>query len=75
MASFADLQVYRVGGGGPQAPQSALPVGAKRAADPLRVTPVSISQELVHAVLAVSYAKSAEEVLSSRTNQFHPPAE
>ena len=53
------------GGGGPQAPQSALPVGAKRAADPLRVTLVSISQELVHAVLAVSYAKAAEDVLTS----------
>jgi len=63
-AAFTELQVFKVGGG-PQAPRSALPIGAQPAADPTRVVPVAITRELEHAVLAVSYAKEPSEVLSS----------
>ena len=63
VASFSDWTVYRIGGG-PQAPRSALPIGAEPAADPTRVVPVNISQDLLHLVLAVSYAKNQEEIIS-----------
>ncbi|CAH2049841.1 unnamed protein product [Thlaspi arvense] len=36
IANFSDLSVYRIGGG-PQAPRSALPIGAEPAADPTRL--------------------------------------
>lgn len=63
IASFHDLVVYRIGGG-PQAPRSALPIGAEPTADPTRVVAVNISQELLHLVLAVSYAKDPEDIIS-----------
>ena len=53
IANFSDLFVYRVGGG-PQAPRSALPIGAEPAADPTRVVPVNINRDLLHLVLAVT---------------------
>ncbi|KAG8387290.1 hypothetical protein BUALT_Bualt02G0006000 [Buddleja alternifolia] len=64
-ASFSDLCIYRVGGG-PQAPRSALPVGAEPSADPTRLIPVSVNQELLHLVLAVSFAKEQDEIISSK---------
>lgn len=63
IANFSDLFVYRVGGG-PQAPRSALPIGAEPAADPTRVVPVNISRDLLHVVLAVSFAKEPDEIIS-----------
>jgi polyribonucleotide 5'-hydroxyl-kinase len=63
VANFSDLQVYRIGGG-PQAPRSALPIGAEPIADPTRVVTVSFSRDLLHVVLAVSYAKDPEHLLS-----------
>ena len=63
VANFSDLQVYRIGGG-PQAPRSALPIGAEPIADPTRVVTVSFSRDLLHVVLAVSYAKEPEHLLS-----------
>ncbi|XP_057541003.1 protein CLP1 homolog isoform X1 [Amaranthus tricolor] len=69
VASFSDWTVYRIGGG-PQAPRSALPIGAEPAADPTRVVPVNISQDLLHLVLAVSYAKNQEEIISSNVAGF-----
>lgn len=69
IANFSDLSVFRIGGG-PQAPRSALPIGAEPAADPTRVVPVNISQDLLHLVLAVSFAKEPEQVISSNVAGF-----
>jgi polyribonucleotide 5'-hydroxyl-kinase len=55
--------VYRVGGG-PQAPRSALPIGSEPAADPMRVMAINISQDMLHSVLAVSYAKEPDQIIS-----------
>lgn len=63
VANFNDIFVYRIGGG-PQAPRSALPIGAEPAADPTRLVPVNINRDLLHLVLAVSYAKETEEIIS-----------
>lgn len=68
-ANFSELQVFRIGGG-PQAPRSALPIGAEPTADPTRVVPVTISHDLVHSVLAISYAKEPEQLLSSNVAGF-----
>ncbi|KAL5582386.1 hypothetical protein UlMin_014828 [Ulmus minor] len=65
IANFSDLSVYRIGGG-PQAPRSALPIEA----DPTRLVPVNISQDLLHRVLAVSFAKEPEEIISSNVAGF-----
>lgn len=64
--SFNDVQVFRIGGG-PQAPRSALPIGAEPTADPTRVVPVTISHDLLHSVLAVSYANEPDQLLSRFT--------
>lgn len=67
VANFSDLQVFRIGGG-PQAPRSALPIGAEPTADPTRVVPVGFSRDLLHVVLAVSFAKDPEHLLSRYMN-------
>ncbi|KAL8498992.1 hypothetical protein ACS0TY_022086 [Phlomoides rotata] len=69
IANFRDLFIYKIGGG-PQAPRSALPVGAEPAADPTRLTPVTIDHNLTHLVLAVSFAKEPEEIISSNVAGF-----
>ncbi|KAM7511383.1 hypothetical protein LguiB_010258 [Lonicera macranthoides] len=69
IASFSDLCVYRIGGG-PQAPRSALPIGAEPAADPTRLVPVNINRDLLHLVLAVSFAKEPDEIISSNVAGF-----
>lgn len=69
ISNFSDLFVYRVGGG-PQAPRSALPIGAEPAADPTRVVAVNINRDLLHAVLAVSFAKEPDEIISSNVAGF-----
>ncbi|XP_057422871.1 protein CLP1 homolog [Lotus japonicus] len=69
IANFSDLFVYRIGGG-PQAPRSALPIGAEPAADPTRLVPVNINHDLLHAVLAVSFAKEPDEIISSNVAGF-----
>ncbi|WCJ42457.1 hypothetical protein M5689_023265 [Euphorbia peplus] len=69
IASFSDLFVYRIGGG-PQAPRSALPIGADPVANPLRVTAVNIDHDLLHGVLAVSYAQEPEQIVSSNVAGF-----
>jgi hypothetical protein len=47
-----------------QAPCSALPTGAEPVADPTRLVVVNISTDMVHTVLAVSYAKEPDEIIS-----------
>ncbi|XP_050224930.1 protein CLP1 homolog [Mercurialis annua] len=68
-ANFSDLSVYRIGGG-PQAPRSALPIGADPVANPLRVTAVNIDRDLLHVVLAISYAQESDEIVSSNVAGF-----
>ncbi|CAI5503783.1 unnamed protein product [Closterium sp. Naga37s-1] len=62
-SSWSEYTVLRVGGG-PQAPQSALPIGAARVSDPLRTAPVVLSRELEHHVLAVSHAKEEKDAVT-----------
>ncbi|TXG58551.1 hypothetical protein EZV62_016380 [Acer yangbiense] len=71
VANFNDLHVYRIGGG-PQAPRSALPIGADPVANPLRLVLVTSDQvqELIHLVLAVSYAEEPEQITSSNVAGF-----
>ncbi|XP_020588205.1 protein CLP1 homolog [Phalaenopsis equestris] len=69
IVSFSDITVYRIGGG-PQAPRSALPIGAEPVADPTRLVAVNINRDLLHLVLAVSYAKEPEQIISSNVAGF-----
>ncbi|KAL7232409.1 hypothetical protein ACSBR2_010434 [Camellia fascicularis] len=69
ITSFSDLSVYRIGGG-PQAPRSALPIGAEPAADPTRLVLVNINRDLLHLVLAVSFAKEPDQIISSNVAGF-----
>ncbi|KZV36517.1 hypothetical protein F511_15688 [Dorcoceras hygrometricum] len=69
VANFSDLSIYRIGGG-PQAPRSALPIGAEPSADPTRLIPVTVNQDLLHLVLAVSFATEPAEIISSNVAGF-----
>nr|XP_016513218.1 PREDICTED: protein CLP1 homolog isoform X3 [Nicotiana tabacum] len=69
VVNFGDLFIYRIGGG-PQAPRSALPIGAEPAADPTRLVSVSINRDLLHLVLAVSYANEPDQIISSNVAGF-----
>lgn len=68
-ANFGDISVYKFGGG-PQAPRSALPIGAEPTADPTRLIQVNISQEMLHLVVGVSYAKEPDQIISSNVAGF-----
>jgi hypothetical protein len=63
IVNFSDVSVYRIGGGH-QAPRSALPIGPEPMADPTRPVAANISTDMVHTVLAVSYAKEPDEIIS-----------
>ena len=63
IVNFSDVSVYRIGGGH-QAPRSALPIGAEPVADPARLVAVNISTDMIHTVLAISYAKEPDEIIS-----------
>lgn len=52
------------------APSSALPIGASSSQDPLRLSPVLINNELFSCLLAVSHAKTLDEVLSASIAGF-----
>ncbi|CAA6672592.1 unnamed protein product [Spirodela intermedia] len=69
IASFSDFSIFRIGGG-PQAPRSALPIGAEPAADPTRLVPININADLLHSILAVSYAKETDQIISSNVAGF-----
>mmetsp|Transcript_10631 Transcript_10631/g.15863 ORF Transcript_10631/g.15863 Transcript_10631/m.15863 type:complete len:424 (-) Transcript_10631:91-1362(-) len=60
--SFSEVLVYKLGGG-VKAPTAALPIGQKPLLDPNRVLKVNITSALQHCILAVSYAKSSEQLL------------
>ncbi|KAI8008434.1 hypothetical protein LOK49_LG07G02865, partial [Camellia lanceoleosa] len=61
IANFSDLSVYKIGG---------VPIGAEPAADPTRLVPVNINRDLLHLVLAVSFAKEPEQIISSNVAGF-----
>lgn len=63
IVSFSEISVFRIGGG-PQAPRSALPIGAEPLADPTRLVAVNVNRDLLHLVLAVSYAKEPDQIIS-----------
>lgn len=64
------LQIFRVGGG-PRAPTSALPIGSVASSvDPLRISHVPVTPELVQGVLGVSWAATPEQVLLSNVAGF-----
>ncbi|EMS46112.1 hypothetical protein TRIUR3_09742 [Triticum urartu] len=69
VVNFSDVSVFRIGSGH-QAPRSALPIGAEPVADPTRLVAVNISTDMVHTVLAVSYAKEPDEIISSNVAGF-----
>ncbi|XP_020270004.1 protein CLP1 homolog [Asparagus officinalis] len=69
IVNFSDISVFRIGGG-PQAPRSALPIGAEPLADPVRLVPVTVNRDLLHLVLAVSYAKEPDQIISSNVAGF-----
>ncbi|CAL5403265.1 unnamed protein product [Camellia sinensis] len=58
---ITDLSVYKIGG---------VPIGAEPAADPTRLVPVNINRDLLHLVLAVSFAKEPEQIISSNVAGF-----
>uniref|UniRef100_A0A0D9VDT1 Protein CLP1 homolog n=1 Tax=Leersia perrieri TaxID=77586 RepID=A0A0D9VDT1_9ORYZ len=68
IVNFRDVSVYKIGSY--QAPKSALPIGAEPVADPTRLIAVNISTDMVHTVLAVSYAKEPDEIISSNVAGF-----
>ena len=63
ISNFSDLVVYRIGGG-LQAPRSALPISAEPAADPWRLARVNVNRDMLHVVLAVSFAKEPDQIIS-----------
>jgi polyribonucleotide 5'-hydroxyl-kinase len=69
--SFSDV-VFLTVGAEPQAPLSALPLGADSTQDPLHLTEVSASSiaALLHTVAAVSFAEKPEDVLRVGTAGF-----
>ncbi|CAN7083001.1 unnamed protein product [Brassica oleracea var. botrytis] len=69
-SSFSDVKVFRIGGR-PQAPRSALPMGPDPVSDPLKVTHVNIDdRDVLHSVLAVSYAQEPDRIVSSNVSGF-----
>lgn len=63
------LQVYRVGGG-PKAPTTALPIGATSVSDPLKISKVSDFRDILNCMVAVSHAKTPEELLNTNVAGF-----
>ncbi|KAG0477730.1 hypothetical protein HPP92_012449 [Vanilla planifolia] len=70
--NFSDISVYRIGGG-PQAPRSALPIGAEPVADPTRLVAVNISRDLLHLILAVSFAREPDQIVSRKKITYLAP--
>ena len=66
---WRDVSVWRVGGG-PAAPSQALPIGAARLVDPNALVKVSVSLELLHAVMGVSYAVDGKELVAKNVAGF-----
>jgi len=68
---FSKLNIYRVGG--VQISESMLPVGQKSTLDPLQISKVVLSQELVHTVLAVCHPVVMSDGTVMFTEQANKP--
>ncbi len=66
---FSDVVIYQIGGG-PQAPRAALPIGAQSTHDPLRLTAYTPILSISHSILAISFAKTPEDILKSHVAGF-----
>jgi polyribonucleotide 5'-hydroxyl-kinase len=66
---FRDVVIFKIGGG-PQAPQSALPIGAQPTVDPVRLIEIIPGSEIVHSILGVSHAKIQEDILNTNIAGF-----
>lgn len=69
LLNFSDCVLYRVTGG-QAAPSSAMPIGAESLIHKLTVELVTPGPDLVNSVLAVSYAETSDQVLSSNVAGF-----
>ncbi|KAG1674622.1 hypothetical protein FOA52_001871 [Chlamydomonas sp. UWO 241] len=63
------LKVFRIGGG-PRAPSSTLPIGMTSIADPMRLTNLPASAELVQSLIAVSHAPTPDQILATNVAGF-----
>lgn len=68
-ATIDSLQVYKVGGG-PKAPTTALPIGATSVSNPLKISKVSDFRDILNCMVAVSHAKTPEELLNTNVAGF-----
>lgn len=66
---FNELKIFRVGSS-QKAPSTALPLGARSTADPLRVSLVTPGPELLHALLAISHAKDSSQLTTANVAGF-----
>jgi len=55
---------------GPQAPSSALPIGAQPASDPMKPREVTPSTDLLHSILGVSHAQELDQILETNVAGF-----
>jgi len=72
--AWKEVELYRVGGG-PAMPSSVMPLGAAKkaaaaAADPTKLTRITPSLDLQHAILALSYTKDAAGLLDANVAGF-----
>jgi polyribonucleotide 5'-hydroxyl-kinase len=65
----SDVVLLRVGGS-PQAPSSALPIGAEHRIDPAELEEVEADSSIVNSLAAVSFAQTREEVDTSAVAGF-----
>jgi polyribonucleotide 5'-hydroxyl-kinase len=61
---YRDFTIVRIGAAS-LAPATALPIGAESSADPLKIQTITPSADLLHSILGVSYADSAQKVLEA----------
>ncbi|EFA83551.1 pre-mRNA cleavage complex subunit [Heterostelium album PN500] len=69
IVDFKDVCIFRTGGG-PPAPSTALPIGSTSVIDPLALQEIQPSPEMLHSVLAISYAKNSQSLLRSNVAGF-----
>lgn len=69
VATFEQVHIVRVGMGF-HVPATALPLGAQSTLDPLQISQVSPSIELLHCILGVSQAEEEEKIVDSPVYGF-----
>merc|ERR1712039_35996 len=66
--SIFTFEIYRIGGN--KAPWSALPIGAIKSYEPLKISSIKICKEMENTLLAISYASNPEQTLSANVAGF-----